>query len=363
MSQTTKSDTPSPLFEVEQDAGARCAPYRGVLLPADYGAAQAEYTALRQASGLFDRRGVELYEMTGADRHRFLNAYVTCDVKGLVSQTGAYGFVTSAKGRILADLTVLALEDRFLLELPPGLGEEIANHLRKYVIVDRIDLKRREDLLPLTLLGPTAPQVLESLGVGDELEIHGHRLLSVADAELVLAREADLNHSAWTLWTPVETVATVFRELLAAGREAGLVPVGHDAVERLRVEAGRPLFGVDFGPDHFPEETGLGDRAVSFTKGCYLGQEVVARIHYRGGVNRQLRGLAFGADSPPPAELVGRAVLVEGRAAGTVSSAVASFEQSLGLSILHKRAETGAQVEVEGGARALVVDLPFPMEG
>jgi len=361
MSQIENPNTTSPLAEFENELGARWAPFRGVELPADYGDPAAESTALRQACGLFDRRGVELVEMTGADRQRFLNAYVTCDVKELAPQAGVYGFVTSAKGRILADLTVLALEDRLLLQLPPGRGEEIVHHLRKYIIVDRVEINRCEDLLPFTLLGPTALQVLQALGASDGLEVHDYQWLTGGETELLLTRDADLLTPVWTLWAAAEIAASVFRQVLEVGQESGLVPVGHRAVDRLRVEAGRPLFDRDFGPEFFPKETGIEPQAVSFTKGCYLGQEVVARIHYRGGVNRHLRGLLFTADAPPALELVGHAVMVDGREAGTVTSVADGLEGALGLAILHKRAEPGAEVEVQvaGGTRAQVVELPF----
>lgn len=356
---------PAPLLHLEQELGAQCAPYRGVELPAHYGDPNGESTALHRACGLFDRRGVDLYEMGDADRQRFLNAYVTCDVKELPPGAGAYGFVTSAKGRILADLTVLAQEERFLLELPPGQGEHIAEHLRKYIIVDRVTLERREDLLPLSLLGPTAPQVLKTLGADDTMDTHSHRQLQVAETEVLLVRGVDLLHPTWTFWVPTGTAAAVFRAVLEAGRGAGLVPVGHQAVEGLRVAAGRPLFGRDFGPEFFPKETGLEEEAVSFTKGCYLGQEVVARIHYRGGVKRHLRGLIFQGDGPSAEELAGRTVSVEGRDAGTVTSAAQSPQGTLGLGILHERAMPGMDVDVgvdvdeEGGAQAQVVELPF----
>jgi folate-binding protein YgfZ len=164
----------------------------------------------------------------------------------------------------------------------------------------------------------------------------------------------------WTLWTAPEAAETLARGLLDAGAGAGVRMVGHHALDRLRVEVGRPLYGVDFDDGHFPQETGLEEAAVSYTKGCYLGQEVVARIHYRGGVNRHLRGLVMEGDGPSAAELPGRPVLHDGRPAGTLTSATdAGDGRRLGLSILHRRAEPGAEVEVEGAGTARVVELPF----
>jgi aminomethyltransferase len=146
---------------------------------------------------------------------------------------------------------------------------------------------------------------------------------------------------------------------LAEGLVArGAVPVGTAALEALRVAAGVPRFGLDFGPENFPQETGI-EEAVSFTKGCYLGQEVVARIHYRGGVQRRLVGLRFATAEPPPH---GARLLFEGREAGAVGSALRPPEadgEAIGLAIVHQRAAAvGARLEVEGGGTAEVVPLP-----
>ena len=133
--------------------------------------------------------------------------------------------------------------------------------------------------------------------------------------------------------------------------------MGSEALEILRVEAGIPRFGRDFGPDNFPQETGA-DEAVSYTKGCYLGQEVVARIHYRGGVQKTLRGLVFEGTAPAP----GTPLLFEGREVGTVTTVVESIAlgRPAGLAILHRRgAEPGTRLDLPEGSTAEVRDLPL----
>ena len=356
-----RSESASPLADLHRELGAHLAPYRGLDRPANYGNSKTEIESLQTGCGLFDRQGVELFEMQGEDRHRFLNAYVTCDVKELASGRGTYGFITSAKGRILADLKVLATEDRFFLEFPPGIGEEVVAHLTKYIIVDRVEIEHRGDLLPWTLLGPETPATLKGLGeeFTEELAVYESRTLPVGGVEVLWVRDVDLGVPSHTLWVPVSEAEAFGRELLASSKAP--VPVGHQALEHLRVTAGHPLFGQDFDGENFPKETGLEEQAVSYTKGCYLGQEVVARIHYRGGVNKSLRGLRF---QQPDAEVsVPRAVLVEGREAGQMTSVASMGAEGLGLGILHKRAESGALVEVDGIGEAQVVDLPFPVEG
>jgi len=344
-----------------------------------------EYEALRRGCGLVARvsaDGADTMEMLGPDRHRFLNAYVTCEVKGLAAGQGTYGFFTSAQGRILADVAVLAHADRFWLELPPGRQEAIAEHLRKYLIADRVEMRPLVDVLPLTLAGPGAAAVLAAatdpsgpaarsaagaeIAAGFELprEPWGHARAMVHGTEIVVQRTERLGVPALTLWVPAAQAETLRERLLALpGGDGGgdlvrPVPVGREALEVVRTEAGVPHFGQDFGPQNFPQETGAAE-AVSFTKGCYLGQEVVARIHYRGGVQKTLCGLVFdGPALPAP----GTALLFEGREAGTLGTAVHSLAlaRPIGLAILHRRAAApGSRVQLAGGGDAEVRTLPI----
>jgi folate-binding protein YgfZ len=324
----------------------------------------AELAALGEHCGLYEREA-EPYLLAGADRLRFLNAYITCDTKELPPGTGRYGFFTSAKGRVLADCTVCALEEALLLELPVGRGEAIAQHLTKYILVDRVTLEAAPHR-GLGLAGPEAPAVLRRwLGEELELEPYANRTVEAGGRSVVVVRGPDLASGptsvpTFTLWTP--DTAELRQELLAL--EEPPVPVGREARETLRIVAGRPRFGVDFDGEHFPKETGLEDEAVSYTKGCYLGQEVVARIHYRGGVRRRLCGLRFTGTVDPEA-LVGREVLFEEREVGTLTSAAALHDGVFGLAILHERAAAGAEVTLAGepGPSARVEESPFGGEG
>jgi tRNA-modifying protein YgfZ len=313
----------------------------------------AEYRALTEGCGLADRSEAGRLEMLGADRQRFLNAYVTCDVKPLAPGDGDYGFLTSSQGRILSDVVVLVHPDRLWLETGPGQEEAVADHLRKYVIVDRVEIHPLSDMLPLTLIGPRAAEVLGSAVEGLPEGDWKHARKMVEGTEVTLQRTDRLGAPAFTLWVSASIAPHLAEALLA--RE-GVRRVGPEALEVLRVEAGIPRFGRDFGPDNFPQETGE-DEAVSYTKGCYLGQEVVARIHYRGGVQKMLRRLGLDGEARPGSQL-----LFEGREAGAVTSIVSSPAQGgwIGLGILHKRAaEPGARLEVAGGGTATVL-TPTP---
>lgn len=310
-----------------------------------------QHRTLTEGCGLFDRTFLhEVLDMTGEDRRRFLNAQVTCDVAQLETGRWIYGFFVSQKGRIQADVTILDLADRFRLLLPAGRRDAIREHLEKYVLVDRVELEPRDGLRWLTLLGPKAASVLEALGA-DVPEEGAWGMAEVAGAETRLVRQALFGLDAVGLEVAEADAEALSAELV----EAGAAPVDFAAVEAARVERGVPRFGAEFGPENFPQETGLED-AVSYEKGCYLGQEVVARIHYRGGVNRHLRGLELEGDELPDA---GAEVVLDGRAVGTVGTAVRSpaFESGLGLAILHQRAEPGARVSV-GNVEAVVRELP-----
>lgn len=398
--ETEGAPTPSPLPEAWNELGAVRAPLDHHLLadegippvpvPVHFGDPGAERRALLEGAALVDLSHLELLEMSGEDRKRFLNGQVTCGLAELEAGGSVYGFFTSQKGKVQADVLVLALEDRFLLQLPPGRRGPVREHLDKYILVDRVELGEA-DPVPLAVAGPRAVEVLERLGLGglpDEEGRHGEveippDLLAEEEAEEAAAepgsadgvepmaaralRRAVHGVPAVVLLVSRRAVAALARGLVREGREYGLAPVGWRAVETVRVERGVPRFGADFGPGHFPQETGLEEEAVSYTKGCYLGQEVVARIHYRGGVNRHLRGLIFEGVEEVPAP--GTDLLLEGRSVGAVGTAISSPELGrAGLAVLHKRAEPGTDLEVamdpeEGdGAQAptaRVCQLPF----
>jgi folate-binding protein YgfZ len=304
-----------------------------------------EVRALTEGCGLAGRSEAGRLEMLGADRQRFLNAYISCEVKPLAPGDGAYGFLTSAQGRILSDAVVLVHADRLWLEVGPGQAETIAAHLRKYVIVDRVEIRLLEDMVPLILIGPRA---FEVLGVSVPEGDWKHARVMVDGTEVTAQRLGLQGAPAVSLWVSA-SIAPHLRERLLA-RE-GVRPVGQEALDVLRVEAGLPRFGVDYGPDNFPQETGIAE-AVSYTKGCYLGQEVVARIHYRGGVQKELRRLVFEGEARP-----GSVLSFEGREAGAATTVVRSpvSGKRIGLGIVHKRAaEPGTRLEVEGGGAAVI---------
>jgi len=301
-----------------------------------------EHKALTVGCGIADLSWRGGLELLGADRHRFLHNYVTCDVKGLSPGAGAYGFFTNPQGRILADAVLLAQEDRLWVEVAREQVEPILAHLGKYLLADRVEIRPLGGMMPLILLGPRVADVL-GIDLSSLEPPWSHARGSVLGIDVVLQRRGLMGIPAWTVWSPEPLADRLV--------EAGGTRVGFDALEVVRAEAGIPRFGQDFGAENFPQETGI-EEAVSYTKGCYLGQEVVARIHYRGGVQNLLRGLVFDGEPAP-----GSVILHDGREAGRATTVVRSpaLGKTVGLGILHRRAaEPGTQVEVEGGGTAEV---------
>ena len=339
-----------PLQKLHHHWRARFEVRDGVKVAAAYGPIDGEYAALREGCGLLDRSDVARLELMGEDRVRFLNGLVTCDVKALAAGEGAYGYFTDRQGKILADVVVLALEDRLWLELPPSVGEAIRVHLQKYIIADRVEVMPLDDLVLWTLAGPRARDLVESLVSEAPPEaLWSHRKLSVAGSEVQIARQGRMGTDAWTLWCSASIGRPLAESLLERGGAFGLRPVGVEAADIVRIEEGVARFGQDFGPQNFPQEVGE-SASVSYTKGCYLGQEIVARIHYRGGVNYKLVRIAGASPSPPAAGSVLSSGDVEvGR---ITSAAVSPVEGPVALAMLHKRGWEAAMFAVAGGGEA-----------
>ena len=330
----------------------------GLLAVAHYGDPDAEYRSLGRACGLVDRLWVDHLELTGEDRGRFLNGMVTGDTRALATGEGRFVFFTSVQGRILAEARVTALSDRLLLELPAGCGEAIAEHLSRYIVADRVEIVPRPDLRALSLVGPDAWVVAARLAPGAEPPVESWSSLDVEwrGGTLALCREERLGAPAVTVRAADDGAQAAAERLLETEGDSVARPVGFVAAEALRAEAGLPRFGPDFGDERFPQEVGESD-ALDFEKGCYLGQEVVARIHYRGKVNYRLCGLRLGGDELPPP---GSPVRLGGDEVGRSGTAARSplLEAGIALAVLHRKAAVGAAVTVAGVA-AEIVNLPF----
>ncbi|MBA2522623.1 MAG: folate-binding protein YgfZ, partial [Solirubrobacterales bacterium] len=262
----------------------------------------------------------------------------TNDVEALAIGEGCYAALLDRKGKIRADMRVLrAAEDDFQIDTEREAGELVHAHLSMYKVGRDADVASAgaEGRL-LSLLGPQTSQIL---GIPLSRE-HDHRSVVIAGAEC-RAVATDLGAD---LFVSAAGFDAVRAELLERGAE----PIGSEAAEIARVEAGRPRLGHEIGPGTMPQEAGINDRAVSFTKGCYIGQETVARLHYKGKPNRHLRLLSSDALLPE-----GAPVSVDDREVGVIGTAVVSPARGpLALAILRREAEPGSEVQVGTGDAA-----------
>jgi folate-binding protein YgfZ len=294
------------------------------------------------SAAIVGRADLELVELVGPDRERLLHGLTTGEVRRLEPGATTHGFFTTAQGRILADYRLLARPDALWLLLPSSAADAVAAQLEKYKLASQVEIRRHRELPVHELRGEGAAEVSRRTNDGGEIVAFVDP--SARAEALFPLPAAPENQSAFEAW------------LRKAEQESEVRRVESEVLDRVRIEAGELRFGVDFGPENFPQETGR-EGAVSYTKGCFLGQEVVARIHYRGGVQKRPVGLRFEADEPPPA---GADLTLDGRPVGRATSvAVSPAFGPIGLGILHQRgAEPGTRLAHAGG-EATVVTLPF----
>jgi folate-binding protein YgfZ len=306
-----------------------------------------DYRVVTEACGLLDRSERGKLALTGSGAKEFLEGQVTNAVESLHPGQGAYAAFLSPKGKMLGDLRVLDLGDELFLDTERSALQELFNMIRRYRIGFDVELhKRTVERGLLSLIGPEARAVAGA----DDLPAQEH---ANAPAEV---DGTDVRLVATDVGVDLICDAADTEALAAALRARGAVDVDEGAAEVVRVEAGRPRYGVDLDETVIPQEAGLNERAVSFTKGCYVGQETVARLYYRGKPNRHLRGLRLSA----PASAGGELRLGE-RVVGKVGTAVVSPRLGpVALALVRREAEPGATVTVgDGGETAEVVELPF----
>lgn len=308
----------------------------------DYGDPQAEAHALREEAGLWDRSDWGLRRFVGEGRVQFLHNYLTQEIR-LEPGRAAYACALTVKGALVTDLWVLLREQDVLAIVPPAGAERLGEHLRKYAMLARVTIEPAEGERALvTLAGARAAAVLAAaLGEGPlPAEVGAHLARDWSGGELTVARLDPLGGPGYDLIAPRAELARLLDALVSAGAR----PTGGAAVDALRVEAGIPLFGVDMDEGTLPPEAGLEARAVSFTKGCYIGQEVIARVTHRGRVNRHLRRLELEGDAPLalPAPLFAG----EKQVGAITTCARTASGRWVGLGIVHRRAEPGGRVHV-----------------
>jgi tRNA-modifying protein YgfZ len=305
------------------------------------------YRALTEACGLLNRSERGKLALTGPDAQTFLQGQVTNDVEALTPGTGCYAAFLTHKGKMLGDMRILHTGDELLLDTERVALQELFNMIRRFKLGSDLELhKRTLQMGLLSLAGPHARRVVPADQLGTRE--HDNAAAEIAGRPVTLvATDVGVD-----VFCAAEDTAAVRDALVAAGAE----PVGEEAAEALRIEHGRPRYGVDVDEGVIPQEAGINDRAVSFTKGCYVGQETVARLFYRGKPNRHLRGLRLSGAADTGEELR-RGEKVVGRIGSTALSPV---HGPIALALVRREAAPGDTLRVgDGDTSAEVVELPF----
>jgi folate-binding protein YgfZ len=314
----------------------------------------AEHRALTEGCGLIDRSERGKLALTGGEAKAFLAGQVTNDIVGLQAGHGCYAAFLTHKGKMLGDLRILAVDEpapELLLDTERATLQALFDMVRRFKIGFDVELhKRTVQCGLLSLIGPRARELADARDLPDEE--HAHRTGEIASRGVrLIATDTGID----VLCDAADTDAV--RDAL---EQAGATPVSEEPTVIGRVERGRPRYGHDLDDATIPQEAGLNERAVSFTKGCYVGQETVARLFYRGKPNRHLRGLRLSE----PAD-VGAQLKLGDRVVGHISSCVVSPTHGpIALALVRREAAIGDTVEVELGAQggagtAQVVELPF----
>ncbi len=306
-----------------------------------------EYRALREEAGLVDRSERGMLVLRGADGAEFLQGQLTNDVEALEPETGCYAALLDRKGHIQADVRVLRLGNGdFWLDTEPEATATLFRHLETYKIGREVEVVDESGEWAIhSLAGPASHEIAGSGPLPDE---HAQRSYE-RDGVEVLAVATELGVDLIT--------RTADGEAIRKGLfESGAVEVSEDAAEILRVESGRPRFGVEMSAATMPAEAGIEERAIDFEKGCYIGQEPVARLHYKGRPNRHLRGLRFSA-----LPVVGEPLVFGDKQVGEIASACISPALGpIGLAVVRREAQPGDRLLVgEGEVTAEVTELPL----
>jgi len=417
---------PLPLHEFHHRLGARFAGLDGTEVVNDYGDWLAEHAALRQSAGVLDFSFRSRICLTGADRVRFLHGQVTNDVKKLRVGEGCYAALVTARGKMESDLNIFCLQDELLLDFEPGLTGKISQRLEKFIVADDVQIVDAAPHYGLlSVQGPKAEDVVRAIGLfgwgerpreplaqtnPDGSSVASpHQLptkpldsVKISDAtlgEIYLMNQPRLSpfplpakrgegqgegqnftssprpsppfHGGegeyvlcgFDLFVPNSSLGVVADKLIAAAKQIGGRACGWQAFETARIEAGIPRFGVDMDETNLPLECGIESRAVVYNKGCYIGQEVINRIHSFGHVTRELRGLRL-ADDLKSLPQRGDKLFCAGKEIGYITSAVRSpvLKANIALGYVRREAnQTGNELTLQatGEGPVKIVGIPF----
>ena len=317
---------------------------------------RAEFGVLTSGCGIFDLQSRAKLELTGSHRVRWLNGMITNNIRDLAPTHGVYGFLLTPQGHIQADVYAYQRGDSLLVDTDQAQLEKVFGIFRKYIIMDDVKIRDLSGVLTaIGLAGPSCEDVLKRAG----FEFSGLKPLQFADVAwqgiaIAVVRGDNPLVNSFDLWLAPENGLQVWDALVAAG--AGRV--SSPALELLRIASGIPRYGQDIRDRDLPQETGQ-ERALSFTKGCYIGQEIVERIRSRGSVHRVFTG--FEVDGPMP--VPGAKIRAGDKEAGEITSTtylpLKNGDRAVALGYIRREIASSGQELVAGNAKLHVAALPF----
>ena len=324
---------------------------------------QTDYTFLRDSAGVINLSSRGRLCVIGPDRLRFLNGQVTNNVKELKPGEGCYAALVNAKGRVQSDLNIYCLPEELLLDFEPGLAAIVTQRLEKYVIADDVrvvDVSANFGML--TIQGLKSGDVIKAVGL--TTPVKAFDWTKASDNEIYCMNHARGTAVGFDIFVPTGAMAEVHERLLRAAEKAGGGASSFEAIETIRIEAGIPRFGVDMDDSNLAPEAGIEARAISYSKGCYIGQEVISRIRAYGQVAKSLRGLRLQSELPSLPQRHDK-LFRDGKEVGYVTSATRSpkFGATIALGYIRREHNAAGNVlQISSGNdefSAVVCDLPF----
>jgi folate-binding protein YgfZ len=381
----------NPLRQLQEAAGAKFGKWFGVELPSEFAGFDAEYRAARETIAVIDKNYRAWFSFTGPDRVRYLNAILTSNIRDLAEGQSAPSLFLNAQGHILAEMDICALPGRLIAVSYAMVRETLGAQFDKYIIMDDVTLEDQTDNTgALALEGPATPIAVRELcgvdfnslaesaftettiiaGITDAppntvgakafpCRVHRRTVGGVPSAEFTVARAG---------------LPALWSALTACAARHGGQPVGYNALSALRLEADIPWFGYDFDETTLPHEAGLENSHINYSKGCYLGQEIVERVRSRGRVNRHLALVEFSGETIPPrgATLLAGAASAEAAAAAVAPAAIKAAgqvtraawsparNQPLGMACLRREfLAPGTKLRWEHGEGVLLHEVPL----
>src|SRR5579864_2653009 len=296
----------TPLKSEHEKLGAKFGEYFGCALPRDYGDVAREYKFARESVGLLDKNYRAVISFTGKDRARYLNAMLTNNIRDLAPGHGNISLLLSPQGRIMAEVETLALEDRLLVVSYAMIRQRLIETFDKFIIMDDVTLEDLTDRTgTLALEGPKTPAIVRevcgldpnSLGELDHTEAIAKKYDVAIPCRVVNYSRGEIPGADFV--SDREHLHALWNLLLEASQRHGGGPVGYEALNVLRLEAGMPWYGVDFDENQIPHQAALEKTHINFSKGCYTGQEIVERVRSRGHIQRQRVMLRFASNAIP----------------------------------------------------------------